>query len=549
MIKDFEFKNTDTRLRRYIVPKRIVKTEGKVENAELLLEYRNRQIQLYEPKVVTMTTEGDSKAGILLDFGSEFHGGAAISVYGVGKVPFHKLRLCFGESVSEALSHVGEKGACNDHVARDYTVEVKPYSTNEYGNTGYRFLYIELLSEGTMTLAAAQGIFVYEPLAYKGSFECSDPLLNRIYDVSAYTCHLCIQNEIWDGIKRDRLVWVGDMSPEMKTIKYVWGDIPHFYRALALSAEDTPLPLWINRIPTYSLWWLIILDEWCFYTGKKEYIAEQKKYITDLTRQVLDCIDENGVFTAGNFLDWPTKGFDASDAGVKGLTKMTLEACVRMLTYLDEKALAKECESKLEVFEGQKESSGGFKQIAAFLALNDLNDEEGLDVLKEGGAKGFSTFMSYYILKAMTKCCTAGEIFDALKEYYGAMLDMGATTFWEDFDIVWTKNACPFDEIPDGERSDIHGDNGKYCYLGFRHSLCHGWSSGPVPFLTEYVLGIEILEEGCKAVKITPHLGELTYAKGSIATPFGKLEVEHVKNEDGVINTVVKSPEEIRIEF
>ena len=35
----------------------------------------------------------------------------------------------------------------------------------------------------------------------------------------------------------------------------------------------------------------------------------------------------------------------------------------------------------------------------------------------------------------------------------------------------------------------MHGDNGAHCYSGFRHSLCHGWSAGPVPFLAEAVLG------------------------------------------------------------
>jgi len=30
-----------------------------------------------------------------------------------------------------------------------------------------------------------------------------------------------------------------------------------------------------------------------------------------------------------------------------------------------------------------------------------------------------------------------------------------------------------------------YGDYGGYCYVGFRHSLCHGWSSGPVSFLLE----------------------------------------------------------------
>ena len=551
MIKDFDFKNSDTRSRRYIVPERIVKTEGLVEGADILLEYRNRQIELYETKLVKMTTSGESKAGILLDFGREFHGGVAIGVYSVKDTAekFHTLRLCFGESVSEALSHVGEKGACNDHIARDYTVNVQSYSTNEYGNTGYRFLYLELLTEGTVYITTVQGIFVYEHLVYKGSFECSDELLNRIYNVSAYTCHLCIQNEIWDGIKRDRLVWVGDMSPEMKTIKYVFGEIPHFYRALKLSAESTPLPLWMNRISTYSLWWLVILDEWAFYTGKKEYIDEQRDYILGLTRQILDNIGEDGKFLAGDFLDWPTKGSEYAAAGTKGLTHSCLMACIRMAVHLGDMKLAEECAEAVKKFDGVRESSGGFKQIAAFLILNGLDSEECAETIKTGGAKGFSTFMSYYILKAMEKHCTANEIFAALKEYYGAMLDMGATTFWEDFDIEWTKNAYPIDSLPVEGMSDIHGDNGNYCYLGYRHSLCHGWSSGPVPFLTEYVLGVEILGEGCNRIKITPHLGELTYAKGSIATPYGKVEIEHEKDENGVINTTVNAPENIKIEF
>ena len=81
MLSNFDFKDTDTRVRKYITAQRIVKTHGDVENADILLEYRNRQIELYETSVVKMTTERGSKAGILLDFGTEFHGGAAISVY------------------------------------------------------------------------------------------------------------------------------------------------------------------------------------------------------------------------------------------------------------------------------------------------------------------------------------------------------------------------------------------------------------------------------------------------------------------------------------
>ena len=67
--------------------------------------------------------------------------------------------------------------------------------------------------------------------------------------------------------------------------------------------------------------------------------------------------------------------------------------------------------------------------------------------------------------------------------YYGAMLSIGATTFFEDFDIKWLENSSRLDRLPKKNQKDIHGDFGKHCYVGFRHSFCHGWSSGVIRFI------------------------------------------------------------------
>jgi hypothetical protein len=104
---------------------------------------------------------------------------------------------------------------------------------------------------------------------------------------------------------------------------------------------------------------------------------------------------------------------------------------------------------------------------------------------------------------------------------YFYMLRNGATTFWE----------------------TIRGEED----FGEAGSLCHGWSSGPVAFLTEHVLGVEIAAAGCKKIVIKPNLGSLSFAKGSIATPYGKVEIEHTRMLDGSIQTKVNAPEEIRI--
>ena len=81
-------------------------------------------------------------------------------------------------------------------------------------------------------------------------------------------------------------------------------------------------------------------------------------------------------------------------------------------------------------------------------------------------------------------------------------------------------------------KNDIHGSFGAYCYPSYRHSLCHGWSSGVTAWLTENVLGITIAEAGCKSIKIEPHLGKLDWAEGSFPTPFGIVKVKHTKTSE-----------------
>lgn len=192
----------------------------------------------------------------------------------------------------------------------------------------------------------------------------------------------------------------------------------------------------------------------------------------------------------------------------------------------------------------------GLKQAYALQVLAGIRKpEEVAETLIKNGVHGYSTFLGYYILKALGQAEKIDEALDHIKEYWGTMLDLGATTFWEDFDIDWAQNCSTLDEIlePGTTKKDIHGDFGGYCYTGYRHSLCHGWASGPAPFLMEYVLGIRPIKPGCKQVLIAPELGSLSFAKGSYPTPYGIISVEHTRSENGEIKTLVDAPDEIEI--
>lgn len=151
------------------------------------------------------------------------------------------------------------------------------------------------------------------------------------------------------------------------------------------------------------------------------------------------------------------------------------------------------------------------------------------------------------MLEALALAGRIDEALDIVAGYWGGMIDLGATTFWEDLTYEDLAKASRIDEFtPDGSY-DIHADGGAHCYVGLRHSFCHGWASGPTSFLANNVLGIRPVEPGCAVVEIKPQLGRLTRIEGTFPTPHGVLKVRHTKNADGSIDTVIDAPKGVKI--
>jgi len=250
------------------------------------------------------------------------------------------------------------------------------------------------------------------------------------------------------------------------------------------------------------------------------------------------------------FLDWPTQhNRKAVDAGMQALMLMTFEDGVRLAAALGDAELASQCQAGAARLRQVQPAPEGSKQAAALLALSGLSDAKAMNeqVLAQNGVQGVSTFYGYYMLEAMAKAGDTQRGIDTVRDYWGGMLDMGATSFWEDFNVAWTNNAFRIDELPVAGKKDIHGDFGEFCYKGFRHSLCHGWSSGPAAWLVEQVLGIQVAEVGCKAVRVKPFLGDLKWAEGSFPTPLGVIRVRHERQADGSVKSEIKAPEGVRI--
>lgn len=540
------YASRDVRVRDYIFPRHVVFKTGNTENSKMLLRRRAPQLTLSSSEYCKLTGVG---ASVMLDFGMEFSGSVKIFTQGVVDHDRARISVRFGESISEAMTPIGEKNTTNDEANRDFIMEVGSLSANETNESGFRFVYITLLDDVTLKLGGVIGVFYHRDVALRGSFECSDEKLNQIWKVAAYTVFLNMQNYLWDGIKRDRLIWAGDMHTEVRTILAAFGQDDVVPESLDLLADKTPEGRWMNNIPSYSLWWLIILRDWYLATGDVEYLNSRKAFTFGLISRLIASVGEDGreELEAWRFLDWPTSTDpDSTHAGLQGLTKLGVEAGEQIARAVGNDELADECRECARRLSSHIPAITNAKQAAAMLSLSGICEARDMNerVITPGGAHGYSTFMGYYILKAKAKAGDIAGALDDIRDYWGGMLDMGATTFWEDFNIDWMKNSYRIDDVPRRGLNDIHGDFGDFCYKGFRHSLCHGWASGPCPFLSEYVLGVKQTEP--LTYEITPDLGDLEWARGKYPTPLGDIDVE-VSRHGSRTAVKVKAPHGVKI--
>ena len=522
---------------------KIIDSSGVTETGNLIANAEQcRHTFLCEPCLI-------QKGGyIIFDFGKEFCGRLHVK-FGWTDNP-GKVRIRLGESVAETCAEIGENNAGNYHSLRDNEFNVVPWGDVSTSESGFRFARIDApYSPVVLTVVFAEEAL--NGLTVKGSFKCSNERLNDIYGVAERTLSLCVrEDDIWDGIKRDRVFWTGDFYPELIGVYFLYGDIPQLEKALrGIKQFDGR---WVNNIPSYSAWWIICLEKYFDLSANKSFADEMMPYVDKIIKDFSEIVAPDGNVSYANckleyfggnefFIDWPTNYTADSEIGWRYLLTYAMQKAERLYDLFGKKnGLVNTILARLDKYEYKPSE---FKQVTALGVLaGKIGKEEAVLRLKRNGAEGMTCFMGFAIIEALRIVGEGEYALELIKEYYGKMLDLGATSFWEDFDVNWLKdNPLPIDALPDKTRKNIHADYGKYCYKGLRHSLCHGWSSGFIDFFFTFVLGVTPLKPGYKQIKVEPHLCGLNSAEGEIPTPFGIISVKH-RVENGKIQTELFVP-------
>ena len=521
----------------------------------------------------TVTPSGSNGAvppSIVVDFGKEIAGrvrveariegntgGKTEGTGGMGYAVF----VGTGESKEEAVK--APWNGAHRLELRNEQAAFTPYSAFRYAKLTFPSVP-KGLTTGTRLIINVTLDHKYYPVEYKGSFDCSDDLLTRIWYTGAYTSHLCMQEDIWDAPKRDRARWIGDLHVSGAVINLAFADrflMEQTMQRLRDEAQGGNLPSaspkqHVNGIPGYSCAWICTLADFHRHIGDYAYLNRQHDSLISLLDYFNDELDGRQLFAnlrkAWPFVDW-APDFNKDSPQARAATHLFLVKAAREAVFLlyemGDPASAKKYASWADSL------SEAAQRYLADPVLNTFGDrrQENAMAIYSGVATPLQTQSIYekvlapnspawdiiatpyynnYVIYAMSQAGHTMETLSTIRAYWGGMLNEGATSWWESYDPKWDKN-------------DFHAHLQADDSTGYFVSLAHGWSTGPTSWLTERVLGVRPTTGGFKTVDIAPELGDLAWAEGDVPTPTGILRVRADKHPYG-LSVKVTIPRDVR---
>lgn len=467
--------------------------------------------------------------GLFADLGREDFGFLTLrDVRGTGRVT-----VVYGESPAETRE---------TKVADMETwelVDVRPGDVRLPVSRGWR--YVSVRPEKGVSVGSLGYEREYYPLDGAGAFRCSDAKLDEIWRVSRYTLATTMREIPVEGAKRDRWTWSGDAVQSFLMNYYVFGALKPVRDALWYMRGGDPVVKHQNHIMDYTFYWFVALDDYYRYTGDLAFMKQVYPRAKTLMDFVIGRLDAEGRPHERPddwvFIDWAPEELH-NRGGVTSFETMllarSLEALAGCADLCGDGAAAdyRARAAKLRAWVKPtfwNEEKGGLMHLrkddgtldaqftrypnvfGLFYGYFDGREKRRVidGVLNSDAVMAIQTpFMRFYELEALAKEGLRGEVLKEIRSYWGAMLDLGATTFWELYNPK--------------ESGDRH-----YAMYGRKYakSLCHAWGASPAYLLGRYYLGVEPVKPGFAEYSVKPDPAGLEWMEGAVPTPTGPVKV------------------------
>lgn len=522
---------TDVRTRRLLPPVRIPwRSADGIRRVERLLTPASFGLP-NDTAPCQLTAPG----AVVLDFGQELNGGLQILLGGSAPRQPTGLRVRFGESIGEVMGDPDRVLPCHDLV-----LETPWHGAVEIGQTGFRFVRLDAVAADTpIALSGVRAIAQERADVRQGTFRCNDARINAIWDCSAHTAELCLQELLLAGLKSARRPHIDHLHPAILAIAALHGDHATIRETLDLLRDITPIGTWMDHRPAASLWWLIAIGSWFLRTGNRSWLAGQRPLLLGLVAQLDALVGKDGAIrnTIG-ITDLSLEG-DEALAGTCLVAK-ALRTAASLCQALDESAAAETARQSEQRLLRRPLPTARTRGGAALAVVAGRRDpvEANRTALSAIPDPHLSACTAAFVMRARSMAADHRGALDLMRRYWGGMLDLGATSCWDQFDAEWS-SAPHIDEMPDpGLPHPLRDAGGPAWSL----DLCSARATGPASWLVEQVIGLTAIEPGYQAVRIAPGLGDLTWVEASLPTPRGLITIRHERRHDGQLHTISTLP-------
>lgn len=323
----------------------------------------------------------------------------------------------------------------------------------------------------------------------------SDPVLQKIDDISVLTLKNCMQSVFEDGPKRDRRLWLGDLRLQalvnyatfqqnelVKRCLYLFAGVTrkdgmvsaNLFMKPVVQADDTYLL-------DYSLFFVATLADYAEQTGDWDSARELWPTAKQQIDLAVNRLDAHGLLIDSEewwaFIDWHeslNKQAAAQGVFIYCVSKAIMLAKAVAPESLDDLYLLKEqlIKTATTLLWDQQSgffASGNAKQVSwasqVWMILADVGDATFQRTLLDRlhhtppPIRMQTPYMMHHYVEALLKCGKRDEAVNVIKSYWGAMAEFGADTFWEVFDPA-DANLSPYGNP-------------------IINSYCHAWSCTP----------------------------------------------------------------------
>ena len=436
---------------------------------------------------------------------------------------------------------------------------------------GFRYVSITVRNTtGDITIDNISFLSAHYPVEQIGSFECSDPLLNRIWEMGALTQRINMEDTYTDCVDRERGLYALDLLVQYHINLMCFGDQSLMKRALELYGQSNHSQTGMFRC-LYPNTGDYVLPDFCLYivnafhayfrqTGDVTFIQKYwPAIIENISR--FNCLSDEREDKLLN-AEWPEGGWPPIEndnrigflgdgiADIGQAMDNTGINCMFSAMYL---IALRQMQEMSQAIKAGDDFSERINILEKSISKAYWNEEKGLfaDTLEH---TAFSPHASLWAVLAKTVTdeqrqrlkLTIPPLFTPLFKNGINPADGVRFETSRGFHLFVALYELGLDDVAE---SVIKEGWGYFLHKGLkttpehfelRHSLCHAWAAHPTYMLSRYVLGVEFDANG--EVKVNPRPGTLTWAKGTVPHPKGVIEVEWRKENGKVIMKYTNLP-------